>query len=69
VGIYAYRRAFLLQLAASPPSALEKLERLEQLRVLAHGGSICVGFVSHASIAVDTRADYEQFVQMYRRAA
>src|SRR5262249_28839713 len=37
VGIYAYRKALLLALAATAPAVLEKLEKLEQLRALAAG--------------------------------
>ena len=37
VGLYAYRREFLLQLATMSPSQLEQIEKLEQLRVLAGG--------------------------------
>src|SRR5262249_36545699 len=67
LGLYAYRRHFLLQLAGSPPATLEQLEKLEQLRILAMGRPVHVGVVRHAAIGVDTRADYEQFVQTYRK--
>jgi 3-deoxy-manno-octulosonate cytidylyltransferase (CMP-KDO synthetase) len=67
LGLYAYRRAFLLQLASTSPSALEQLEKLEQLRVLSLGRHIQVGIVRHTSIGVDTMADYQQFVQLYRQ--
>jgi 3-deoxy-manno-octulosonate cytidylyltransferase (CMP-KDO synthetase) len=66
LGLYAYRRSFLLQLASSPPEPIEELEKLEQLRVLALGGRIMVGIVQHAARGVDTPADYERFVQTYR---
>lgn len=69
LGLYAYRRDFLLQLAALPPTAIEQLEKLEQLRVLALGKRIQVGIVSEKSIGVDTWRDYEQFVRLYRQAA
>jgi 3-deoxy-manno-octulosonate cytidylyltransferase (CMP-KDO synthetase) len=68
LGIYAYRRSFLLELARMPPAPLEACEKLEQLRVLALGRRIHVGVVAHASRGVDTPADYERFVQMYRRS-
>jgi len=42
LGIYAYRVAALLRLAAAPPATLEQRERLEQLRALAMGFSIVV---------------------------
>jgi 3-deoxy-manno-octulosonate cytidylyltransferase (CMP-KDO synthetase) len=66
LGLYAYRRSFLLQLASQPPAPLEEIEKLEQLRVLAMGRTIHVGVVEHASRGVDTPADYERFVAEYR---
>lgn len=68
LGLYAYRRDFLLELATLPPAPLEQLEKLEQLRVLAHGRRIAVGVVERASIGVDTRDDYERFVTAYRQS-
>jgi 3-deoxy-manno-octulosonate cytidylyltransferase (CMP-KDO synthetase) len=68
LGLYAYRRDFLLRLAELPPSELEQLERLEQLRVLAFGHRITVGVAEQASIGVDTYEDYEKFVEIYRRS-
>jgi 3-deoxy-manno-octulosonate cytidylyltransferase (CMP-KDO synthetase) len=65
IGLYAYRRDFLLQLAALPPEPLEDLEKLEQLRILALGRRIHVGLVERAARGVDTPADYEQFVREY----
>jgi 3-deoxy-manno-octulosonate cytidylyltransferase (CMP-KDO synthetase) len=66
LGLYAYRRDFLLRLTELPPEPLEEFEKLEQLRVLAHGYRIRVGLVRHAAAGVDTRADYERFVEIYR---
>ncbi len=68
LGLYAYRRSFLLALARLPPDPLEQCEKLEQLRVLAVGRRIHVGVVAHASRGVDTPADYAQFVRIYRRS-
>jgi 3-deoxy-manno-octulosonate cytidylyltransferase (CMP-KDO synthetase) len=67
LGLYAYRRKLLLELAALPPAPLEIMEKLEQLRVLAAGRRIQVGIVQHAAKGVDTPADYNCFVQSYRR--
>lgn len=66
LGIYAYRREFLLQLSQLPPAPLEAIEKLEQLRVLAAGRHIHVGVVPHASIGVDTYEDYLRFVDLWR---
>jgi 3-deoxy-manno-octulosonate cytidylyltransferase (CMP-KDO synthetase) len=66
LGVYAYRRRFLLGLAAAPTHPLELLEKLEQLRALAQGRRIQVGVVDRASPGVDTYDDYQRFVQAYR---
>jgi 3-deoxy-manno-octulosonate cytidylyltransferase (CMP-KDO synthetase) len=68
LGLYAYRRPFLLQLAQLPPHPLEQVEKLEQLRVLALGQRILVGVVEHAGRGVDTVEDYDQFVRTYRQS-
>src|SRR5205823_1909030 len=65
LGLYAYRRRFLLSLAQLPPEPLEELENLVQLRILALRRRIHVGVVEHAGRGVDTPADYERFVQVY----
>jgi 3-deoxy-manno-octulosonate cytidylyltransferase (CMP-KDO synthetase) len=60
VGVYGYRREFLLTLAALPRTPLEQTESLEQLRALEHGYRIVVVETSHASISVDTPEDLER---------
>jgi 3-deoxy-manno-octulosonate cytidylyltransferase (CMP-KDO synthetase) len=69
LGLYAYRRGFLLRLAGLPPAPLEQLEKLEQLRVLAMGFGIRVGIVEDAGIGVDTYEDYRRFVAAHRATA
>lgn len=69
VGIYAYRRKFLLKFADWRPSRLEKIEKLEQLRVLERGYRMAVGLVERAAIGVDTPADYSAFVKRYKERA
>lgn len=66
VGLYAYRRDFLLRLAELPRSGLEKIENLEQLRVLEAGHSIVVGVVDEPTRGIDTPADYRAFVDRWR---
>lgn len=63
VGLYAYRREFLLKLATMKPSRLEQLEKLEQLRVLEAGYQILVGVVNETTSGIDTPADYRAFVE------
>ncbi len=67
LGVYAYRRRFLASFAALPPEPLEHLEKLEQLRALAHGRQIQVGVIEQAGSGVDTFEDYRRFVAEYRR--
>ncbi len=68
LGIYAYRREFLLNLTTLAPSPLEQLEKLEQLRALENGAIIQVGEVAHRSVGIDTPDDYARFVAR-RKAA
>jgi 3-deoxy-manno-octulosonate cytidylyltransferase (CMP-KDO synthetase) len=63
VGLYAYRRKFLLQLASMQPSQLEQIEKLEQLRVLQAGYAILVGVVDEPTFGIDTPDDYQAFVE------
>jgi 3-deoxy-manno-octulosonate cytidylyltransferase (CMP-KDO synthetase) len=67
LGIYAYRLEFLIALTQFPPSRLEQLEKLEQLRALESGASILVRVVGHRSRGIDTAADYEAFVSRMRQ--
>jgi 3-deoxy-manno-octulosonate cytidylyltransferase (CMP-KDO synthetase) len=60
IGLYGYRRDFLLMLAALPQTPLEQAESLEQLRVLEHGYRIRTVQTSHATIEVDTPDDLER---------
>ena len=57
LGIYAYRRAALERFAALPPSWIEQVERLEQLRLLDNGIDIYVAAAPSDTIGVDTEED------------
>jgi len=61
LGIYAYRKDFLLKITSLPPSRLEKIEKLEQLRTLENGFSILVGKTTHISDGIDTPQQYAQY--------
>jgi 3-deoxy-manno-octulosonate cytidylyltransferase (CMP-KDO synthetase) len=67
LGIYAYRREFLLKFASWPPTALEQAEKLEQLRALEHGRSMYVMKVNRATHGIDTAEQYAEFVTRYQR--
>jgi 3-deoxy-manno-octulosonate cytidylyltransferase (CMP-KDO synthetase) len=60
VGLYAYRRDFLLRFAALPPTPLERAERLEQLRALEHGYRIRVMETDYAPLGVDVPEDLDR---------
>jgi 3-deoxy-manno-octulosonate cytidylyltransferase (CMP-KDO synthetase) len=60
LGLYAYRREFLLEFAGWAPTPLEKAESLEQLRALEHGARIRVVTVPERALGVDTPADLER---------
>ncbi len=57
IGIYAYRRDYLLKLVGEPPCALENLEKLEQLRALDMGCRMKVIKTQDFGIGVDTPED------------
>lgn len=57
IGLYVYRRDFLLKFASMPPTFLEKSEKLEQLRALENGIRIRVVETEFESIGVDTPED------------
>jgi 3-deoxy-manno-octulosonate cytidylyltransferase (CMP-KDO synthetase) len=57
LGIYAYRKAALEQFATLSPAWLERVERLEQLRLLENGIDIYVANAPRDTIGVDTEED------------
>jgi 3-deoxy-manno-octulosonate cytidylyltransferase (CMP-KDO synthetase) len=68
LGIYGYRKSFLLQYASWRPTPLEQAEKLEQLRAIEHGVSIGVVVVEQASSGIDTPEQYEEFVKRFKQA-
>jgi 3-deoxy-manno-octulosonate cytidylyltransferase (CMP-KDO synthetase) len=64
-GVYGWRREALLRFAAAPPTALERTERLEQLRALGLGMRVGVVLTNHRSLGIDTPEDYARFVLRY----
>ncbi len=57
IGLYAYRKKFLMEFGSLPESGLEKIEKLEQLRILASGFKIKVVETDLDSVGVDCAAD------------
>ncbi|MBQ7454331.1 MAG: 3-deoxy-manno-octulosonate cytidylyltransferase, partial [Selenomonadaceae bacterium] len=67
IGIYAYRRNFLLAYAKMEPTPLEQTESLEQLRALENGYKIRVIKSSCQFVGVDTEEDLQLVNEIYRR--
>jgi 3-deoxy-manno-octulosonate cytidylyltransferase (CMP-KDO synthetase) len=59
MGLYAFRREFLLKYPTLPQTPLEKIESLEQLRVLEHGYKIRVCFTEESTLEINTPEEYE----------
>jgi 3-deoxy-manno-octulosonate cytidylyltransferase (CMP-KDO synthetase) len=64
IGLYVFRREFLLKYAGMAQTPLEELEKLEQLRVLENGIPIAVVDTEYASIGVDTPDDYKRVCEL-----
>lgn len=67
IGIYAYKRDFLLQYAKMEPTPLESAESLEQLRALENGCRIKVVETQAKFVGVDTAEDLEKVNEIYRK--
>lgn len=67
LGLYAYRKAALDLFVSRPESALEKTERLEQLRFLENGIPIYVGETPYDSVGVDTEEDLQRVAEILRK--
>jgi 3-deoxy-manno-octulosonate cytidylyltransferase (CMP-KDO synthetase) len=67
LGIYAYRKEFLLKITKLPQTTFEITEKLEQLRALENGYSILVGKVEHTCDGIDTPQQYAEFVKRQKK--
>jgi 3-deoxy-manno-octulosonate cytidylyltransferase (CMP-KDO synthetase) len=67
IGLYVYRRDFLLQYSDLPVGPLEQAERLEQLRALENGFKIRVVETEYESLGVDTPEDWERVAGLYEK--
>jgi 3-deoxy-manno-octulosonate cytidylyltransferase (CMP-KDO synthetase) len=69
LGIYAYRKEFLKTITTLPQGNLEKIEKLEQLRVLENGYRIMTGKVEKTCDGIDTAQQYAEFVNRYLKTS
>ena len=65
IGIYGYRKDFLLKFVNMEQSYLEKVEKLEQLRALENGFKIKMIEADISLIGIDTQEDYEEALKKY----
>lgn len=65
IGLYAYRRDFLVWFAAQPPAPLEEVEKLEQLRAIDADRRIVVARVESAATGIDTLQDFQAFAERH----
>ena len=65
IGIYGFRREFLLEFSRTPAGRLEEIEKLEQLRALENGHSIRVIETRHEYAGIDTPQEYADFVERW----
>ena len=66
LGMYAYSKSFLENFSKSVPTALEEIEKLEQLRAIELGYKISVSIVSENSIGIDVEADLHKFESLIK---
>jgi len=69
IGLYAYRRDFLLEYSALPVGPLERAERLEQLRALENGYKIRVVETAYDSLGVDTPEDWQRVSELFEKTS
>lgn len=68
LGLYAYRRAALIEYNTLPPGDLERVEQLEQLRWLENGFKIRVAETEHDSVSIDVPEDVARIEKLLRHS-
>jgi 3-deoxy-manno-octulosonate cytidylyltransferase (CMP-KDO synthetase) len=66
LGLYGYKKEFLNTITSYEPTYLERLEKLEQLRVLENGHKIRMVETTYNSIGIDTKEDYEKALKIIK---
>ena len=67
IGLYVYRRPFLLRFSQMEPTPLEQLEKLEQLRALEKGYRIKMAIVDYEPVCVDTPEDLKKVIAVIKK--
>lgn len=66
-GLYIYRKDYLMKLTKLPESRLEKIEKLEQLRILENGGKIKIVLTNRDSVSIDTPEDLKKVLKRVKK--
>ncbi|KAA0258187.1 3-deoxy-manno-octulosonate cytidylyltransferase [Deferribacter autotrophicus] len=66
IGIYGFKKDFLMKFTELPESELENLEKLEQLRVIENGYKIKVIYTTYKSLSVDTKDDLQKVEEIIK---
>jgi 3-deoxy-manno-octulosonate cytidylyltransferase (CMP-KDO synthetase) len=66
LGIYGYKKDFLLYFTSLEPTYLERIEKLEQLRVVENGHKIKMVETNYNSIGIDTEEDYQKAIDIIK---
>jgi len=69
IGLYVYRRDFLLEYSSLPVGPLERAERLEQLRAIENGHKIRVVETAYDSLGVDTPEDLHRISELFDKTS
>jgi 3-deoxy-manno-octulosonate cytidylyltransferase (CMP-KDO synthetase) len=67
IGLYVYRKKFLMELIKMKQTKMEKAERLEQLRILENGEKIRAVLTNKDSVSIDTEEDLEKLIKKSRK--
>ena len=67
IGLYAFKKDFLLKFSNLTSSTLEEMEDLEQLRVISNGYRIKVAITDHNFVGIDTKEDFNRFLDNYQK--
>ena len=67
IGVYGYRKDYLILFSKLPPTKLELKEKIEALRIIENGHKIKMALVNSESVGIDTREDLSKAIQMWKR--
>ena len=67
IGVYGYRKDYLILFSKLSPTKLELKEKIEALRIIESGHKIKMALVNSESVGIDTREDLSKAIQMWKR--